>query len=125
MSNVTPSDKRTSRWNRKYDPERIKQINEEGKPEYLAAVTTVNIELEQMEIATKTILNVEGVSVADVANYLAFSRELWKKSKTYSAQTLALEAQVIQEKWTSRGLSMSVCEAIKFGVYGISAPAGP
>ncbi len=125
MHKVTSSDKRTARWNRKYDPERIKQINEEGKPEYLAAMAAVNIDIEQMEVSTKTILNVQGVSVAEVANYLAFARELWKKSRKYSAAALAREAQTLVDKWVSRGMTASVCEAIRFGVFGISAPVGP
>ena len=122
---MTPSNTRTARWNRKYDPERIKQINEEGKPEYLAAVTVVNADIVQMETAVKTVLNLQGVSVAHAASYLAYGRELWKKCRKYSGEMLAVEAATIMNKWTSRQLSASVCEAIRFGVFGISAPASP
>ena len=125
MSQVVPSNKRTARWNRKYDPERIKQINVEGKPEYLAAATVVNADLVQMETAVKTVLNLQGVSVAQAASYLAYGRELWKKHRQYSGEMLAIEAQTIMNKWIARQLSTAVCEAIRFGVFGISAPVGP
>ena len=103
----------------------LASVLERGKPEYLEAATAVNISLEQMEISTKTILDVQGVSVATMANYLAFARELWKKSRQYSAEALAVEANTTLQKWLARGMSQSVLEAIRFGVFGISAPAGP
>ena len=61
MNRVVPSENRSAKWNRKYDPERIKQINEEGKPTYLQHVQAANIALEQMELAVKQQVDSDGV----------------------------------------------------------------
>jgi hypothetical protein len=125
MGTVKPGGDRVAKWDLKYDPDRIKAITEAGKPTYLAHATTAFNSLHDMEVAVKQVLNGEGVSVADVSDYLCFGREMWKKTRKYSGETVALEASTLVAKWVARRLSQSVLEKIRYDVFSVAAPVGP
>lgn len=122
MSNVVPATDRVAKWNLKFDPERIKAITEAGKPTYLEHATAVFNTLAAMEVSVKQVLNGEGVSVSDVADYLNFGREMWSKSRKYSGETLAIEAQTMIQKWVARGLSQTILEKLRTDVFTVPAP---
>lgn len=125
MNKVVASEDRSAKWNRKYDPERIKQINEEGKPTYYQHVQAMNIELEQMELGVKQEVDSQGVPPRDVRDYLNFGRQVWKACRTHTGRTLANKVQIFLDRWTSEGLTQSVLEAIRDNVFHVPAPAGP
>ena len=122
MSTVVPGGDRAAKWNLKFDPERIKAITEAGKPTYLEHATAAFNSLHDMEVSVKQVLNGEGVSVSDVADYLNFGREMWSKSRKYSGETLAIEAQTLIQKWVARGQSQTVLEKIRTDVFSVPAP---
>jgi hypothetical protein len=119
MSDVT---KRIAQWNLKYDPARIKEITEAGKPAYSQRVAAVFPDMYQTEISVKQVLDGQGVSVADVADYLCFGREMWSKSKKFSGALLVKEAATLIAKWKDRGMSQAVLEAIRSEVFNVGPP---
>ena len=125
MAEITPGGDRTAKWNLKYDPDRIQAITTAGKPTYLEHASATFNDIYAMEIAVKQVLNLAGVSVSDVADYLCFGREMWSKCKTHSGETMAQEAAVLIAKWVARGLTLSVLETIRTGVFNVGPPAGP
>jgi hypothetical protein len=125
MAGTVPGGQRAAKWNLKYDPTRIKDITTAGKPEYSAHAAAVFDRLYAMELAVKQTLNASGVSVLQIAPYLAFGRELWSKSQKMAGETLAQEAAVIIAKAVARGLTAPICQAIRSEVFNIPAPIAP
>ena len=122
---VTPAGQRAEKWNRRYDADHIKTIIDNEKPTFYAHAQSKFQMLVDMEAAVKQVLNTAGVSVATTANYLAYARQLWKASQTYSGETLAVHAASLVATWASRGMSQAVLEAIRYQVFNVSAPVGP
>ncbi|MBM3323861.1 hypothetical protein FJY69_10345 [candidate division WOR-3 bacterium] len=125
MSKVVPAGDRFQKWNLKYDPTRIKEITEAGKPTYAMHASATFTDLYQMELSVKQVLNSLGVSVLDVAPYLALGREFWSKQKKFHGETLAIEAEVLITKAVARGLTRSVCEAIRSQCFDVPPPSSP
>ena len=125
MNRVVPSEDRSDKWNRKYDPERIRQINTEGKPTYLQHVQATNIALEQMELGVKQQVDSYGVMPRDVRDYLNFGRQVWKACNTHTGETLATKVAIFLSRWTAEGLSQAVLESIRNNVFHVPAPVGP
>jgi len=121
-TSMIPGGDRHAKWERRYDPAHIKTVTEVEKPIYSAHAATKFNELYEMELAVKQVLNSIGVSVKDVANYLAFAREVWKADKTHDGETLKQETAVLVAKWVGRLLTQSVLETIRNDVFHISAP---
>ena len=82
-------------------------------------------DLVYYETLTKQCLNAQGVSVATISDYLCFGREMWSKCKTHSGETMSIEASVLISKWVARGLTLSVLETIRTGVFNVGPPAAP
>jgi len=121
MSNV-PGPDRAAKWNRRYDADRIKAIIDAEKPVFYGHAQVKFQMLAEMESAVKTVLNIAGISVKDTANYLAFSRQLWKQDQTYAGTTLAEAAAQTIAHWVSRGLAQATMETIRSQVFNIPAP---
>jgi len=123
MARLVTGGDRHAKWERRYDPAHIQTITTAEKPIYSANAAVKFTDLYELELAVKQVLNSQGVSVADVANYLNFGREVWKCDQTHDGETLKQEAAVLLAKWVARGLGMSVLEAIRNDVFHIDAPA--
>jgi len=74
------------------------------------------------EASTREVLNAQGISVAHGFGYFAFSQQLYGASRTWSGETLILEAANLVVKYTAWGLSPSVLAFIRSQVYTIPAP---
>ena len=116
---------RVAKWDRRYTADHVKNIIENEKSVMLNNNNASTADLVLHETLTKQVLNTEGVSVSSIADYLAFSREVWAKRRRFAGATLALEVATMIAKWVARGLSPSVLETIRYQVYDISAPVGP
>jgi ABC-type Fe2+-enterobactin transport system substrate-binding protein len=116
---------RVAKWNRRFTADHVKTIIEAEKPLMLENATSAVNSLVAAEQATKQVLNGLGVSVSDVADYLGYSRQVWKKKGQFSGETLSIEVELNIVKWVSRGLGRSVCEAIRNEVYTIPPPSSP
>ena len=122
---IVPSEDRSGNWNRKYDPERARQINEAGKPDYLRRVKAAFINQEQMELGVKQVVNSMSVKPRDVVDYLNFARQVNKAMKSHGGTVLAEKVQLYLNRWVSEGLSQAVLEAIRNDVFHVAAPVGP
>ena len=124
-SSMTPPDARAQKWDRQFNTELIKQKLDVEKPTMLQRATSKFASLFDMESAVKQVLNSAGTSANDTANYLNFSRQVWKADQTYKGEALQVEVAIYLSKWTARGLSAAVCETIRNQVFTIPAPVGP
>jgi hypothetical protein len=122
---AVPSEERAAKWNLKFSPARIKEVTEEGKPLYLQNAKAAFIDLEQMELGVKQVIDSEGVSPKDVPSYLNVGRQLWKACGKYSGETLKIKAAIVLGRWIADGLAQSVCEAIRTEVFHIDRPTTP
>ena len=79
-----------------------------------------------MELSVKQVCDGAGVTTIEIPFYLAFGREMWKKTRQdISGETLALWAAMSIVKWTARGLTGAVLQAIRTDVFNVVAPVVP
>ena len=116
---------RVAKWDRRYTGDHVKSIIDAEKQIMLTNNTGSTEDLVFYETLTKQCLNAQGVSVASAADYLAFSRQVWAKKRRYAGDMLVNEVANLLALWVSRGMTMSVLEAIRNEVYTIPAPAAP
>jgi len=118
--------KRIANWNAKYNTERIKGTLDDKRPGMLASVTAVFPMITAMELQVKQVCDGAGVPTIQYPFYLNFGREIWALSrKEVSGQSLALEVAILITKWTARGLTQAVLQAIRTDVFNVSAPIAP
>jgi hypothetical protein len=119
--------KRAANWEAKYNTESVKQSLDRLRPDmskrYQAAVARLCI----MENDVRQVLNAESVSTMLYVPYLNFGRQLYKLSagRSIAGDSLALEAQVLLNKWAARGLNPDVLAVVRTQVFNISAPPAP
>lgn len=118
--------KRIAKWNAKFNTERVKAVLDDLRPAMLANVQAVFPLIAAMELQVKQVLDLAGVSVAQYASYLAFGRELFRITRNeMSGEAAAIEAELLIVKWVARGLTRSVLETIRTGVFNIAPPSSP
>lgn len=116
--------KRIEAWKAKTTPERTKQVLEARQAAMQARYEAVMTQLCAMETSVKTVLNAQGVHTSLYVPYLNFGRQLWKltRQQEISGESFAMAAQVLLDKWHSRGLDAGILAAIRTEVFDISAP---
>jgi len=121
MSDVT---RRLSRWKAKYSPEIAAQTTARIYADMSARYQASMVALCTMETETKQVLDSSGIDTMYIVFYLDYARQLFRLShgRTISGSTLAREAQVLLEKWHTRGLDPDVLAAIRFEVFNIGPP---
>jgi hypothetical protein len=119
--------KRIDNWNTKYNLERINAILTEKRPKMFEHVQAQFVSLASMESQVKQTCDASGVSVIQYPFYLCFGRELWHitHEREMSGESAAKEAAVLIAKWTARGLTAPVLQAIRSEVFNIPAPIAP
>jgi hypothetical protein len=116
--------RRIEAWRAKTDPERTKQVlaarREDMQRRYEAAMA----DLCAMETEVKTVLNAAGIHTSLYVPYLNFGRQLYKltRQQGISGESFAMAAQVLLEKWHSRGLDPKVLARIRTEVFDIKEP---
>ena len=117
---------RIDNWNQKYNLERVNAILTEKRPRMLEHVSSVIPLLAAMEQQVKQVCDGSGVATIQYPFYLCFGRELWSLSrKDISGESLAKEAAVLITKWTARGLTQAVLQAVRTQVFNVAAPVAP
>ena len=117
---------RINKWNTKFNTERIKATLDEMRPTMLANVTSSFTSLALMETQVKQTCDAAGVSTIQYPFYLCFGRELWSlQRREMSGESLAKETAVLVTKWTARGLTQAVLQAIRTQVFNVAAPVAP
>jgi len=118
--------RRIAKWNAKFNTERIKATLDDMRPAMLANVTAVFPLITAMELQVKQVCDSAGVSTIQYPFYLNFGRELWALSrKDISGESYAKEAAVLITKWTGRGLTQAVLQAVRTDVFNVAAPVAP
>jgi hypothetical protein len=84
-----------------------------------AGYAAIANDLQPIEESIVAALNIQGVKSAVRAPYLAYGRELWKKTKLEDGAALTDDAQDIKDKWTTRGLDSGVCIFIALNVFAL------
>ena len=114
---------RIAKWNTKYNTERIKATLDEMRPAMLQKVTAVFPMITAMELQVTQVCDGAGVPTIQYPFYLCFGREMWALSrKDISGESLAQEAAILITKWTARGLTQAVLQAIRTDVFNVAAP---
>jgi hypothetical protein len=123
---MTDPTRRIAKWNAKFDTTRIKGILDDMRPAMLANVTAVFPLITAMELQVKQTCDASGVPTIQYPFYLNFGREIWALTrKEVSGESLAQEAAVLVAKWTARGLTAPVLQAIRSEVFNVGAPIAP
>jgi hypothetical protein len=118
--------KRIARWNAKFKTDRVKATLDDLLPDMAAAVGAVFPLIASMETQVKQVLDGLGLPTIQYPSYLCYGRELWALTrKEISGESLAIEAQVLLDKWVARGLVQSALEKVRKDVFNISAPVAP
>jgi hypothetical protein len=118
--------KRIENWNEKYNLERVNAILVEKRPKMLEHVTSVMVSLASMEQQVKQTCDASGVSTIQYPFYLCFGREMWAMiRREMSGESAAQAAAVLIAKWTARGLTQAVLQAIRTEVFNVGAPIAP
>ena len=119
--------KRIANWDAGYDTTAMKAKIDKKRADMLSRVQAQITSLASMEGQVKQVCDLAGCSVIQYPFYLDFGRELWKMTheREMSGEAAAQAAAVLIAKWVARGLTQSVCEEIRTGVFNIGAPSTP
>jgi len=120
---ATSASQRIAKWDAKFNTERIKGSLDDQRARMLSNVQSVFPQIESMETQVKQVLDMQGISTAEYANYLAFGREIWRlKRMGASGDSLAREVAALLGKWVARGKTQAILETIRTQVFDVSAP---
>ena len=123
---ATSASQRIAKWDAKFNTERIKGVLDDSRERMFTNVQAVYPMIESMETQVKQVLDMQGISTALYANYMAFGREVWRlKRMGVSGDSLAFEVNVLLQKWVGRGYAQATLEVIRTQVFDVTAPAGP
>ena len=118
--------KRIENWDAMFDTAVIKATLDKKRPKMLANISAVIPMITAMELQVKQVCDLEGATVIQLPFYLCFGREMWAMTrKEISGEAAAVEAATLIAKWVSRGLTQSVLQIIRTGVFNVSAPVAP
>jgi len=121
---ITP-ERRINKYINKVDPETIKAHFSALKPAMVEQVSNIFPSLYQMEVATKTVLDANGVPMGNYPMYISFARQVWKLiNKTrIGGAALDNEINILLQTWTQRGLDSTILRQILRDVFGYLPPA--
>jgi len=121
---MTDPNQRISAWTIKTDTGKVKQILDDMRPDMLKHYEAAVASLCEMEVKARQTLNAAGVHTIFYVAYLSYARQLYKLSRQQgiSGESFALQAQVLLEKWVSRGLDAGVLARIRAEVFDTVAP---
>ncbi len=119
--------KRIANWDIGFDTARIKGVLDLKRPKMFEHVQSQFVSIGSMELQVKQVCDASGVSVIQYPFYLDFGREMWHitHETEMSGESAAQEAAVLIAKWTARGLTQAVLQAVRTDVFNVSAPVAP
>jgi hypothetical protein len=121
---MTDPVKRRANWEVKYDTAAIKAILDKKRADMGARYEAAVVAMCIMETKVRETINACGVSTIHYVPYLNFGRQLYKLStqREITGDSAAIAAQVLLEKWSSRGLDAKVLATVRSQVFNIPAP---
>lgn len=121
---VKSAERRRVKFEHKIDPDvlktqttALKPLMVKGQAEYFPAIT-------DLETRIKLLVEAEGVSTLLVRDYLNYGRELFRVSRRFVSVTANAQAQIILDKWSSRGLDGSTLVRVA-NLVGLNPSAPP
>ena len=102
------------------DRETLGDLREDMAARYEAAISQVWV----MEAKVREVINACGVSTSQYVPYLNFGRQLYKLSRqqNISGESFAMAAQVLLDKWATRGCDPKVLAKIRTDVFDVVEP---
>jgi Asp-tRNA(Asn)/Glu-tRNA(Gln) amidotransferase A subunit family amidase len=121
---MTDPNQRRMNWQIKTDTSKVKQILDDRRPDMLKRYEAAVASLCEMEVKARQTLNAAGVHTIFYVAYLNYARQLYKLSRQQgiSGESFALQAQVLLDKWSNRGLDPAVLARIRTEVFDAAAP---
>jgi len=101
----------SERWAKKLSGDSRKQRYDAQKPQMVRLEKEATEQLVKIENQVKEFA--QGQSILHLPYYLTFAKELYRLNRTFTAQTLVNEAEILEEKWRARGLDYSLLDKIK------------
>ena len=94
------------------------------RPDMLKRYEAAVASLCEMEVKARQTLNTAGIHTIFYVAYLNYARQLYKLSRQQgiSGESFALQAQVLLDKWSNRGLDAAVLARIRAQVFDTGAP---
>jgi len=119
--------KRFQNWALRTEPGRVKATLDSKREDTLRRYMDAVTRLCTMEAKVREVLNVHGVQTISYVPYLDFARQLYKltRGQEITGESFAVAAQVLLEKWASRGLNPDVLASVRHQVFDIGEPTQP
>lgn len=121
---MTDPNQRLMNWTIKTETGKVKAILDDLRPDMLKRYEAAVASLCEMETKARQTLNAAGVHTIFYVAYLSYARQLYKLSrqKGISGESFALSAEVLLQKWASRGLDAAVLARIRTEVFDTGTP---
>jgi hypothetical protein len=121
---MTDPTQRVNSWTIKTETGKVKAILDDLRPNMLKHYEAAVASLCEMETKARQTLNAAGVHTIFYVAYLSYARQLYKLSRQQgvSGESFALQAQVLLDKWSNRGLDAAVLARIRTEVFDAVAP---
>jgi hypothetical protein len=119
--------KRFQNWALRTEPGRVKATLDSKREDTLRRYMDAVTRLCSMEAKVRETLNAHGVQTINYVAYLDFARQLYKltRMQEITGESFAVAAQVLLEKWASRGLNPDVLASVRHQVFDIGEPTQP
>jgi hypothetical protein len=128
---VRKSEDRTAKYTGKIDADVMKTRVTAMRPIMISQQGSRLSELADLEVKIKAILEDPPVGITiftyQFPAYLSYGKELYGKVRRFNAQALTKEAQLVMNKWASRGLICDILNRIAsiFGIRGLVCAPSP
>ena len=121
---MSDPNQRVNNWAIKTETDKVKQILDDMRPNMLKRYEAAVASLCEIEVKARQTLNAAGVHTIFYVAYLNYARQLYKLSRQQgiSGESFALQAQVLLDKWASRGLDAAVLARIRTEVFDTGTP---
>ncbi len=102
----------------------MKAILDDLRPDMLKRYEAAVVSFCEMAMKARQTFNAAGVHTIMYVPYLNYARQLYKLSRlqSISGESFALSAQVLLDKWASRGLDAAVLTRIRTEVFDAGPP---
>lgn len=104
-------EKRIEKWAKKLSGENRKRLYDSQKNTMVRLESKAEEDLVNIEISVKSII--QGCPHLYIPYYIIFGKEIYRLKNKFKGQTLINELEILQDKWTRRGLRYYLLDEIK------------
>ena len=115
--------RRSKTYERKLDVPHIADQLEKAKADMMTLNAMAQEEMSHLEERTRVILGEKGIPTMDYPKYLNFTRQVWKLRRSFIAETLKNEIDILIYKWSHRGADEQILDRIRLDVFGVDQSA--